>query len=233
MLFELHNRLLVSRTEHCPHCTDEGSRIKGFCALTFAWLERGNTRAELGWSLLCSTMLLWRHLLKHLRGNKTLWRVPLLRFFELGWTKMVCNYPEIVCERFTSQEIKTPLSKWLKIIFNFTVTCWVETSILIPLYLTIIIPNYHSILMDAFYFDQNMIFPPHVIWGALFLNSLGLLLKLIAASHQQNWVIETSTFFLLGFSVSLYLALFALTNFKDIIFHFFLPFWYYQNNNDF
>ena len=150
MLFELHNRAAYSaQSAQIVHRAlsllyRKGSKIKEFRALTFAWLERGNARPELGQSLLCSMTHLWRYLLKHLKGNETLWRVPPLSFFELGWTKMLCNYTEMVGERFIRQEIKMPLSKWLKIIFNSTITCWVDTSILASLYLTIIIPNYHS-----------------------------------------------------------------------------------------
>ena len=51
---------------------------------------------------------------------------------------------------------------------EFDYICWVDTRILAPLYLTIIISNYHSILVDAFYFYKILIFPPHVTWRALF-----------------------------------------------------------------
>lgn len=60
--------------------------------------------------------------------------------------------------------------------FDSTVICWVDTNILAPSYLTIIISNYHSILVDAFYFYQNLIFFPHVTCKALFLNSVGFVI---------------------------------------------------------
>lgn len=60
--------------------------------------------------------------------------------------------------------------------FDPTVTCWVDTNILAPSYLTIIISNYHSLLVDAFYFYQNLIFSPHVTCKALSLNSPGFVI---------------------------------------------------------
>lgn len=60
--------------------------------------------------------------------------------------------------------------------FDPTVTCWVETNMLASLYLTIIISNYHSILVDAFYFYQNLIFSPHVTCKAFFLKSPGFVI---------------------------------------------------------
>lgn len=124
--------------------------------------------------------------------------------------------------------MKVPPSKWLKISLNSIATCWVDTRILAPLYLTTVISHYHSILVDAFYFYQSPVFSSLVTRRAFSLTSLGLSFKVHCrvSCKKNSQGIEVRTFFsILGFSVTLFT--WHLEHFWVSRSFVFLSFWYH------